>query len=166
MNMADHALARRDGSRELVLNGVARLILRYRFVIGETEPVVAVGGVRSGVDRITIVRVNHVAGSAAGRTIIAGLIIRAKERQQRVDKASPLQSLEHGIGPRQRAKPPIAEPVLAALKNAQSVSGLRELVLRQRPDPRQDAFESSFFRRGSGTGEQFSRHALGIIRLS
>ena len=54
--------------------------------------------------RRTIVRVNHVAGRATARTIIARMIVRAHETEQRIVQPRFLQIEEDRIGAIQRAE--------------------------------------------------------------
>src|ERR1700704_6040160 len=106
------------------------------------------------------------AGCAAGGSIIAGLVVGAGEGEQWISKPGPLQALEDGIGSRQRAESTIAEPLLAAFKNPQGVSGLRDLELRQRLKRREYAFEFGFGGRRRRVCEKLSRHAFGIVGLT
>ena len=51
----------------------------------------------------------HVAGRAAAAAIVAGLIVGAGKRQQRIEQARLLQAEEHGIGAQLRAEAAIAQ---------------------------------------------------------
>src|SRR5262249_33677152 len=98
-------------------------------------------------DARAIIGIDHVAGSAAARAIVAGMVVRAEEIQRRVQQAGLLQTDEHGIGAVLRAKAAVAEarenrpavfvlPVrvadigsklAAALKDTKNVAGLGHL---------------------------------------
>src|SRR5438094_8465413 len=116
--------------------------------------------------RRPIVGVDDVASRAAAAAIIAGLIVRARERQQRVEKTSLLKSKKHRIGAEQRAESALAELdfrpariVLAGriadlallapapLEDAQHVAGLRDLPALERIAKRQDARPCRLLRR-------------------
>ena len=84
MHVARHALARRYGARELVLERMSLLVLRDRRIGGERLPVVAVARVAAGIRGIAVVRVDDVAGRAAAGAVVAGMIVRAEERQMRI----------------------------------------------------------------------------------
>ena len=65
VHVANHTLARRNGARELMLDGMARLVFRNRRVTARAEARVAVLAIRPGFKRIPIIRVNDVASRAA-----------------------------------------------------------------------------------------------------
>ena len=61
MDAADHALARGDGARETVLDGMPRLIFRDGGIGGSAEPGVAVLRVRGRMRGIAVIRIHYVA---------------------------------------------------------------------------------------------------------
>ena len=91
--------------------------------------------------------------------IVAGMIVGAGQRQQRIEQARLLQAEEHGIGAQQRAQAAVAQLVIgqpgifasrfglpisaralaAALEDAQNIARLRNFPARQRIEIRQDA---------------------------
>src|SRR5208282_3003689 len=77
MNMANHALAGRNGAREGVLDGMTGFVLGNRGVGGRAVAKMAEGRVRAGVRRIAVVGVDNVAGGATAGAVIAGMIVRA-----------------------------------------------------------------------------------------
>src|SRR5882762_10342871 len=110
-----------------------------------------------------VVCVHHVTGTAAARAVIAGLVIRAGKRQQRVEQPSFLQAEEHRISSQLGPKSPLAQLDLglacvlfrvrvanlrtlpaSTLKHPQHVSRLRDFPPRQRFKVRQDAFALDF----------------------
>src|SRR5713101_8244853 len=112
MNVANHALARRNRARENMLYGMARLIFGDRGIGGSAESGVAVCCVGAGVQRVAIIRVDHVAGGAAAAAIVAGMIVRAGERHLRIHQTRLLQAQENGIGAELCAEAAVAEFVL------------------------------------------------------
>ena len=134
MDVADHALAGRNGARQAVLDGVAFFVLLDGGVGGGAVAQVTVRGVGAGVRGVAIVGVDHVAGGAAGAAIVAGLVVGAEEVEQRVEQAGALQALEDGVGAGEGAEAAIAQAVVAALEDAQRVAGLGGFELRQRPE--------------------------------
>ena len=107
--MADHALARGDGAREDVLDGMAGLVFGNGGIGGSAEAGVAELRVGAGVRRIAIVGVNDVAGGAAAGAIVAGMIVGAGQRHDRIEQARFLQAEENGIGAQFRAEAAVAE---------------------------------------------------------
>ena len=104
MHVAVHALARRNRARELMHDRMAALVFRNRLVRGEAESLVAVLAPPAGVRGRTIVGVNDVAGGAAARAIIARVIVRAEEAEQRIVQPRFLQAEENRIGAIERAE--------------------------------------------------------------
>src|SRR5207249_6442385 len=125
MDVADHALAGRDRAREAVLDGMAFFIFANSRVGGEAVAEVAARGVGTRVSRVAVVRVKDVAGGAAGGAIISGLIVRAKEIEQRVEQARALEPLKDRVGATEGAEAAVAEAVVAALESSEGVAGLR-----------------------------------------
>src|SRR3954453_24015003 len=143
------------------------LVLRNRFVAGDGEAGVAVLRVAGGVKRIAIVGVDDVASRAARRAVIAGVIVRAEEREMRIVEPRLVQIDERGrdaqagaavaiaesdvglsclpfwrripnIGERARAGDP------AAFEGAEVLGGLKDLPARQRNENRQRALRDLF----------------------
>src|SRR5690606_5251614 len=82
-----HALAAGDLPGEAVLDRVARLVARDGGVglgggAGVAEP-----GPDGTVARVAVVRVDHVAGAAAGTAVVARVVVGAQEPQVRVVEA-------------------------------------------------------------------------------
>ena len=78
MNVADDALAGGNGAGELVFDGVPRLVVRNCRINLGTVPLVSVLGVGSGMNRRTIVGVDHMTCGATAVAIIAGMIVGAR----------------------------------------------------------------------------------------
>jgi len=98
MNVADHALARRNRARENVFDGMAGLVLRDGRIGRSAEPGVAERRVGAGMQWIAVVRVNHVAGRASAAAIVARMIVRAGKRQDGVEQSGFLQAEKNRIG--------------------------------------------------------------------
>ena len=79
--MAHHALRRRNGPGELMRDRVPRLVFGNRRIGGSRLAFIAELRVGSGVFRIPVVRVRCVAGRAAGRPVVASLLVGAQEPQ-------------------------------------------------------------------------------------
>src|SRR5262249_26778665 len=93
--MADDALARWDGGREAMLNGVPGFVLRDRRIWRPRLTHVAGVGIGAGVDRRAIVGLNDLTGAAAARAIIAWMIVGAEKVKRGVEETGLLCS-EHG----------------------------------------------------------------------
>ncbi len=65
--------------------------------------------VGAGMFRRTIVGVDHVAGAASAGAVVAGLIVGAGKRQQRIEQASLLQSQKDRIGAQFGAEAALAQ---------------------------------------------------------
>ena len=109
MDVADHALARRNGAREDVLDGMAGLILGNSRIGRSAETGVAELRIGCRVRRIAIVCVNDVAGGAAAGAIVAGMIVGAGQRHHRIDETRFLQAEKDGIGAEFRAETAVAQ---------------------------------------------------------
>src|SRR6266704_3321503 len=122
---------------------MARSVLRYGRIGRCAEAGVAELRVGAGVRRIAIVGVNHMTRRAAAPAIIAGMIVRARKREDRIEQSSLLQAKKNGIRAKFRAKAAVAEFVVglagifgaigiadlsflaaAAFENAQNISRL------------------------------------------
>src|SRR6266446_10152743 len=85
--MADHALRGRNRTRELVADGMAGLVPRDGRVLRRALAGMAVFRVRPRVPRVAVVGVHGVARAAAGRAVVAGLLVGAEEPQVRIVQA-------------------------------------------------------------------------------
>ena len=110
--MTDYALARRNRASELMLDRMAGLVLRNRRIGAIAMPVVAELSIGSGMEWITIVRVDDMTGGAAARAIVSRMIVGPKKGQHRVEQTSLLQAEVHWIGPQDGAQSPRAQQVL------------------------------------------------------
>ncbi len=136
-------------------------------------------------NRRPIVGVNHVTGRAAAVAIIAGMIVGAGQRQNRIQQARLLQAEKHGIGSQLGAQAAIAQlhvrtPRIffrirnadlrtlspAPLEHAQNVAGLRDFPAGQRIQIRQDAFQSRQLLRRRRIIVQALRDAVGRIAFA
>src|SRR5579872_3734743 len=125
------------------------------------------------------------ARSAATGAIIPGMIVRARQRHHRIDQASLLEAEKNRIGTKFRAKPAITQFVVrlagifftvgvsslrlflsAPLKNAQSISPLRNFPTQKRIELWQHAFGASFLGRGSRKGLNGFRFSVAIVALA
>ena len=121
--------------------------------------------VRAGMLRRAIIGVNHVASGAAAAAIVAGFVVGAGQRKQRIEQARFLQAEKNGIGAKQGAEAALAELVVgaagfffaigiadfafflaAAFEYAQDVAGLRNFPALERSQFRDDAFRTRFLR--------------------
>ena len=168
MHVADHALAGRDLARELVLDRMSRLVLRNRRIDLLRSADVAGLRVNRRVERIAVVGVDHVASRATRRTIVAGIVVRAHQPDERIIE-SRLVNVEHrdrnavaGAGTAVRLlevraagffepldlaglvgqadfREQRADIAAAALEHAEDVGNRCRLPARHRIDLRQDA---------------------------
>ena len=143
MNVADDALAGGNGARELVLDGMAGFVASGWWDRSGAVRLIAVSGVRAGMNRRSIVGINHVAGGAAAVPIIARMIVGAGQRKDRIEQARFLQAQENRVGAQLGAESAFAQLdvrpagiffgiriadfrslAAASLENAQNISGL------------------------------------------
>ena len=75
MHVADHALAGRDGARELVFQGMAALALGDGLVHRYRGAVMTLARIGPGMARIAVVAVDHMAAGAARGAVIARLVV-------------------------------------------------------------------------------------------
>src|SRR5712675_2332353 len=87
MDVTDHALARGDRSRESVFNRMPGLVFRDGGIGRSAEPRVAVLRVGSRMGWIGIIGIDNVARRAAAGAIVAGMVVRARERHHRIKQA-------------------------------------------------------------------------------
>ena len=95
MDVADDALAGRNRARELVLDRMARFVLRNGRIDLRAVALIAVRGVGPGMHRRAVVGVDHMAGRAAAGAVVAGMIVGAGQRKQRIEQARLLQAQKH-----------------------------------------------------------------------
>ena len=155
-----------NGARQTVLDGVAFFVLLDGGVGGGAVAQMAARGVGTGVRGVAIVGVDHVAGGAPGAAIVAGLIVGAEEVEQRIEQAGALQALEYRVGAREGAEAAIAQPVVAALEDAQRVAGLGGFELRQRPEFGEPRLELDLGGGGRRDGGEFLRRAIARIAFA
>ena len=110
--MADHALAGRNRARESVANGMAGFVSRNRRIGCRAVAAIAEARVWAGMLRRAVVGVDHVARRASAGAIIAGLVVRAGQRKQRIEQARFLQAEKNGIGAQLGAESALAELVV------------------------------------------------------
>src|SRR5439155_21181598 len=127
VHVADDALTRRDGPREGMAEGVPALAVRDGRIEGRRRAEVPPARIGPGVKAVAVVGVDHMTRAATARAIVTGMIVRAEEREYRIEKAGALQTLEDRIRAGERAVAAEAEPVVATLEDAQDVPRLRDL---------------------------------------
>ncbi len=168
VHVADHALAGRNLARELVLERMSRFVLRNRRIGLLRRAGVAELRIDRRMERVAIVRVDDVAAGAARRTIVAGVVVRAHEPDERIVQARlvdvqhrnryaiagaraaiglfqirpagflELLQLARFVGQADFRKQR-ADVAAAALEHAEDVRDRRRFPTRQRRDLRQDA---------------------------
>ena len=84
MHVADHALAGGNRPGQAVLDGMARLVLGDRGVARGAPAGVAIRRPRARVGRVPVVGVDHVAGGAAARSVVARVVVGPQEGEVRV----------------------------------------------------------------------------------
>ena len=156
-----------------------------RGIGGGSLSQIAGSSVSAGVLRRAVVGVDHVAGAAAAGAVVAGLIVGAGKRQQRIEQARLLQSQKDRIGAQLGAEAALAQFDLrlarlffeawipdfwllpaASFEDAQDVAGLRNFPALQRIEIRQHSFLADLFRRGRRKGEQSLRFAVGAVAFA
>src|SRR6185436_11847611 len=138
---------------------MAGLVFWNCSVRAEAESGVAELRIRSGIEGIAVVRVYHVARSAATRAIIAWMIVCAQVREHGVEEPGLLQAKKDGIGSEQGAESARAQQILcrlawqflrdgkadfgdlasSAFERAEDVAHLADLPSRKRIEIRQHA---------------------------
>ena len=142
----------RNLRRELMLDRVARLVFRNARVGRLRKPLIAgLAHMSRTAAVLRVVRVNDMACRAAGRAVIAGVIVGPEKVQRRVEQACFLQAEIDRIGAVVGAKPARAQsfiglsvlfffvrqtdlepPFAAPLKDAEDVARLRDFPPRER----------------------------------
>src|SRR6266852_3729892 len=167
MDMADHALARRNRTRENVFDRMAGFILRNRRIGRSAEAGMAEPSISAGVRRVAVVGIDDVTRRTPAAAIVAGMIVRARKRQDGVEQARFLQAEENGIGAQPGSEAALAEFVVrlawllfavgiadlsffspAAFEHAKDVARLRSFPAKKRIELRNHALGAGFFRRG------------------
>src|SRR4051812_26053963 len=185
VHVAIHALCSGDGTGELVFDGMPALILANGFVGREAQPLVAEPGIPTRMRWGAIVRVNHMAGGAAARTIVSRMVVRAHKVQQRIMQACLLQPQKDRVGAIQSAQPAFGKAASrlarglewvrvsqlqllpsAALENTQYIAGLTLGETRQWFDEGQNPMELRHLRGNGDWTIQAERHAIARISLS
>ena len=98
MHMADHALARRDRTREFVADGMAGFFARNRRVFRRAETAISERSILSGMFGGAIVGIDDVARRATAGAIFTRLIVGPRQGKQRIEEAGLLQSEENRVG--------------------------------------------------------------------
>ena len=112
VDVADHALAGGNGASERMFDGMAGLGLVDRGIGGGACAAVAKLCVCGGVRWIVVVGVDDVAGGAAAGAVVAGVIVGAGKRHDRIEEAGFLQAEENGIGAEFSAEAAVGELIV------------------------------------------------------
>ena len=153
MDVADDALAGGDAVArcELVVDGVAALLLGDRGVGRKTLATVAELGVGAGVDRRAVVGVDDVAAGTAAGAVVAGMVVGAEEVERGIEEPCLCEADEDGVGAVFGAEAAVAQPrawpavllepfgvahlgskATATFEDPQDVAGLRPFESGQR----------------------------------
>ena len=136
--------------------------------------------------RRSIVRVDHVAGTASAGAVVAGMIVGAGKRQQRIEQSSLLQPEKYWIGAQLGTEAALAEldlrlariffetqdsrPPASSLpprsKTRKHVAGLRNLPTLQRIEIRAEPFLADLLGRRRWKRHQSPRRAIGPVALA
>jgi len=184
MHVAGHALARRNARGEDVPDRVPRLVLRQRGIGARRAAAVAGRGVGTRVHRRAVVRVHHVAGAAAARAVIAGVVVRAEEREQRIEETRLLRAEDHRVDAVERpraaerqahvgtsrlcrrvGKTGLGPAPATGLEGAEGVARGADLEAREGEEHRQDALAPSQLRGGRRRRAQHLRAAVRAVAL-
>src|SRR5712692_4746283 len=104
MNVADHALARRNRARENMFDRMAGLVFGNSGIGRSAETGMSERRVRAGMCGVAIIGINHMTSRAAAAAIVARMIIGARKRHDRVEQTCLLQAEENRIGAKLRAE--------------------------------------------------------------
>src|SRR6266850_1591436 len=135
--------------------------------------------------RIAIIRVDHVARGAAARAIVAGMIVRAGERKNRIEQSRLLQAKKYGIRAQFGSKTSFAELIVglaglffairiadlrflapASFEDPQHIAGLRSFPAQEWIELGKDSFGASFFRRWLRRGLDRLRLPVTIVTFA
>src|ERR1700688_1526711 len=179
MNVADHALARRDGAGESVPDGMTGFGFGNSRIHGCALPGMPKFCINTGVRGVAIISVNYMASGAAARAVIAGMIVGSRKRHDRIEKARFLQAEKYRIGTQLSAKSAIAQFVFglagiffgdgianlaflaaAAFEHPQHIAGLRGFPAIKWIKLRKHALRSRLF--GRWRGDSLYRFGLAV----
>ena len=164
---------------------MAGFVLGNRRIGGRAEAGVAELRVRPRVYRVAVIGIDDMTRGAATGAIVAGVIVRAGKRHDRVEQARFLETEKNGIGPKLGAETAFAEFVVrfpgiffaigiadlgllaaAPFENAQHVSGLGSFPAEERIELGNYALGANFFGRGPGRSLNRLRLAATIVALA
>src|ERR1700740_576273 len=97
MDVAHHAVARRNRACEFVANGVPGFPARNRRIVRSAESTVAERSVLRRMRCCAVVCVDDMTRRAAAGAVIARLAVRARQGKQRIEQARLLQSEKNRI---------------------------------------------------------------------
>jgi hypothetical protein len=145
----------------------------------------SVGGITGGVDGRIVVGVDDVARGASAVAIVAGLIVRPGETQQRIEQASFLKADGDRVGSKEGSKTALAELhvglaglffqrwnsdfrlfLASAFENAEHVAGLGNFPTLDRIEVRQHTFCFDFLWRWSRKCYKALRFAVGRVAFA
>src|SRR5579872_874638 len=160
-------------------------VLRDSRINSRALAKVAVDGVVSRMFGRAIVGVDYVASAASAGAVVSGLIIRSREREQRIQQPRFLQTQKGGIGAQQGSEAALTQfhvgltwflfevwdsylrlLFATTFENAQDVTGLRNFPALNRLKKGKHSLGASFFRRGRREGLQSLRRAIRRVALA
>src|SRR6267378_7762164 len=134
---------------------------------------------------IAIIRVDHVTRGAPATAIVAGMIVRSWERNNRIEQSRFLQAKEYGIRAQFGSKTSFAELVIGlarfffairiadlrflsppSFKDPQHIAGLRSFPAQEWIELGKDSFGASFFGRWLGRGLDRLRLPVTIVTFA
>ena len=134
VHVANHALACRYGACELVFEWVPGCTVGNCRVVADRLTAMTVFRIRTRVARIAIIGVNNMARRATGRTVIAGLIVGAKEPGKRIVESRLVKVDQRHRDARARSRPTIRLANIRATGLFESLNladGVRDTCLRE-----------------------------------
>ena len=164
MVVARHALRRGDAPGELMLDGVAGLVLGNGLVARERKALVAVLRHVGGVGRLAVVGVEHVTARAAALPEVAGDVVRALQPQTRIVEPGLQQRDVHAGHLEVRSLGPVAGADVAALEDPEGIPGHRDLPPRER-DQLLESPVGGVLRRQRPETADAGRHVHGPVAL-
>ena len=185
VNVTDHALAGRNGTREDVFDRMTGFVLGNCGIDCGGAAKISVRRVLRGMQRIAVVRVDDVARGAATRAIVAGMIVGDGHRHDGIDEARFLETQENGIGAQLASKATVAQFVVglagrlvffriadfafflaAAFEDAENVAGLRNLPAEKWFELRKNTFGACFLWRWRGNGFERLRLTVAVVAFA